>query len=305
MCWFVKSYIGSVAFYKHLLLGALVLLILSLVTLVLVFGIKCAKMSENLALADEHTSPAAETEKEQEYTIAYQKDYPGLYAEKPALTDKKAAGGAEEVPQKKVVYLTFDDGPSNLTIKILDILDKYQVKATFFVIGREDDFSKSVYKEIVARGHTIGVHTYSHEYKQIYASVDAYLADFNKLYELIYDTTGVKPQIFRFPGGSVNSYNSVIYQELIAEMLRRGFVYYDWNISSGDTAKRATRASVVANTIPNVKNFEQPVLLFHDSAGKSSVVEALPQIIEKLQEKGYLFGKLDATVPPIYFGYAD
>ncbi|MDD2569202.1 MAG: polysaccharide deacetylase [Clostridia bacterium] len=299
----MKSYIGSVVFYKHLLLTALTLMILGLITLVLFFGIKCAKMSESLALADEYIAASAdEAVKSICEPIPYQQEYPQLYAQKP---EGIISVSDIEIEQEKVIYLTFDDGPSLLTPEILDVLDEYGVKATFFVIGKEDEFSKSIYKEIVERGHTIGVHTYSHQYKEIYTSVDSYLADFNRLYQLIYDTTGVPPQIFRFPGGSVNVYNAAIYQEIIAEMLRRGFVYYDWNVSSGDTGKSPTKTSVTNNIVPKVKNFNEPVVLFHDSSNKKCVVEALPAIIEKLQQQGYCFDKLDATVPPICFVYTD
>lgn len=128
------------------------------------------------------------------------------------------------------VYLTFDDGPSARTDEILEILDKYGVKATFFVVGANEEGDLERMQKIVAAGHTLAIHSYSHDYKKIYASVEAYLEDFNQMFCQIYEATGVKPQIFRFPGGSVNSYNVGIHQQLIAEMTRRGFVYFDWNV---------------------------------------------------------------------------
>ena len=105
----------------------------------------------------------------------------------------------EFISNDNVIYLTFDDGPSRNTIDILNILDKYNIKATFFVTGNESEQGIAVLKEIVKRGHTIGVHSYSHDYKKIYSNVDAFLDDFYKAFDYVYKNTGVKPTIFRFP----------------------------------------------------------------------------------------------------------
>ena len=145
------------------------------------------------------------------------------------------------------VYLTFDDGPSARTDEILEILDKYGVKATFFVVGANEEGDLERMQKIVAAGHTLAIHSYSHDYKKIYASVEAYLEDFNQMFCQIYEATGVKPQIFRFPGGSVNSYNVGIHQQLIAEMTRRGFVYFDWNVANGDAVFSKNSALVGAD----------------------------------------------------------
>ncbi|MBO4461285.1 MAG: polysaccharide deacetylase family protein, partial [Lachnospiraceae bacterium] len=107
-------------------------------------------------------------------------------------------------PNAKKVYLTFDDGPSHNTELILDILKEYNVKATFFVIGRNDEYSKSLYKRIVDEGHTIALHSYTHRYSSIYASLDAYKEDLQKISDLVYDATGVRSKFIRFPGGSSN-----------------------------------------------------------------------------------------------------
>lgn len=223
----------------------------------------------------------------------YQRKYPDLYVNP---TEKVAPAKGD-----KVVYLTFDDGPSNLTPKILDILDTYEVKATFFVIGKSDEKSKDMMKEIVNRGHTIAVHTYTHDYRKIYASVDAYLDDFYKEFQLIYDATGVKPDIFRFAGGSVNGYNKKTVNAIVAEMERRGFTYYDWNASAGDAEYGATKASIYRDSVNGIKTHTRSILLCHDTNAKGDTLSQLPSIIWEAKRNGYRFEKLDASVQPIVF----
>ena len=223
--------------------------------------------------------------------------YPELYAQPAALGT---------VDEEKTVYLTFDDGPSARTREILEILEEYGVKATFFVVGKEDERSKQWMRDIVAAGHTLGVHSYSHVYKEIYASVEDYLADFSKIYDLIFETTGVAPQIFRFPGGSINGYNASTYSAIIGEMVRRGFVYFDWNVSSGDAVKGGVSAAVLtANCLSKVKSLRRAVVLMHDSASRTTTVEALPRIIEGYQRAGFTFAPLTPEVKPVVYAYPD
>ena len=206
----------------------------------------------------------------------------------------------------KVIYLTFDDGPSERTVEILEILREKDVKATFFVIGRTDEDSLNLMKEIVEEGHAIAMHTYSHRYTDIYASVEDYLADMYKLFVLIRDTTGVEPSIFRFPGGSINGYNKGVYQQLEAEMLRRGFVPYDWNLSSGDASgTKASAAQIINNVVGPAKKLDRGIVLMHDSEPKTSTVEALVPMIDQLSELGFTFDKLTSAVKPVLFGYRD
>ncbi len=197
------------------------------------------------------------------------------------------------------VYLTFDDGPSARTDEILEILDKYGVKATFFVVGANEEGDLERMQKIVAAGHTLAIHSYSHDYKKIYASVEAYLEDFNQMFCQIYEATGVKPQIFRFPGGSVNSYNVGIHQQLIAEMTRRGFVYFDWNVANGDAvfSKIQPSSTLTANALKGVGTARRAIILMHDSSAKTTTVEALPAIIEGYLEAGYSFAALTPSTP--------
>lgn len=206
----------------------------------------------------------------------------------------------------KYAYLTFDDGPSENTSKILDILDQYNIKATFFVIYKKN--MDSSYKEIVDRGHAIGLHAYSHTYKKIYKSEDAYFADLEKISAHVEKTTGVKSKITRFPGGSSNTvsnkYSKGIMKKLVNSVTEKGYVYHDWNVNSGDADAVSVPADeLVANiqkTVDKYTDNRSIDVLMHDT-GKSKIttVEALPQIIEYLQSKGYTFMPITENTPPV------
>ena len=181
------------------------------------------------------------------------------------------------------VYLTFDDGPSANTERILDILDQYGVKATFFVVGKEGYTEQ--YRRIVDDGHTLAMHSYSHKYSEIYASVDAYRADLAKLHDFLYELTGEDCSIVRFPGGSSNTISRVDMWELIDYLKREDMVYFDWNVSSGDaTGDRKSADQIARNVLDSIGQFSNAVVLFHDAPGKDSTVDALPAIIEKILE---------------------
>lgn len=196
------------------------------------------------------------------------------------------------------VYLTFDDGPSRNTDKILDILNEYGVKATFFVVGK-DGFEEQ-YQRIVAEGHTLGMHSYSHKYQEIYQSLDSYVKDLNQIQSYLYEMTGENSTIVRFPGGSSNSVSHVDMHELISYLNQHGLTYYDWNISSADAGKGYISASqIVSNVMNNVRKYDSAVILMHDSADRNSTVEALPTIIEKIleSENTVLLPISDETTP--------
>ncbi|MDO5126956.1 MAG: polysaccharide deacetylase family protein [Eubacteriales bacterium] len=198
------------------------------------------------------------------------------------------------------VYLTFDDGPSDLTPEVLDLLDKYDAKVTFFVVYTDDEEYTSYLKEIVDRGHTIALHSYSHDYNKIYKSVDAFLEDFEKVYNWVYEETGVRPTLFRFPGGSTKGKKSIV-NDIIAEMERRGFIYYDWNVSSGDGSNLTTTENILENVCTNVGSFDQPVVLMHDGVGKNATLKDIPMLLEILAEEGYEFCLLDKNLKPIQY----
>lgn len=200
----------------------------------------------------------------------------------------------------KKVYLTFDDGPSINTEKILAILDKYGVKGNFFVVGTQSEDLKKEYKRIVDDGHVLAIHSYSHKYSEIYASKEAFINDLDKISELLYEETGTVPKIYRFPGGSSNNVSRVPMPELIQVLKERGMVYYDWNVLSGDaTNPIPSTDTIVANSLDSIGEYEEAMILFHDLSNKTTTVEALPIIIESLIEQDIPIATIDDTTMAI------
>ena len=192
------------------------------------------------------------------------------------------------------VYLTFDDGPSEHTYEILDILDDYGIKATFFVVGKEDEASLAAYQRIVDEGHTIAMHSYSHKYSDIYSSLDAFQTDLERIQNLIYDTTGVECRYYRFPGGSSNKVSNTDMSAYISYLNAQGITYYDWNVSSGDATTQAfTADELVENVMTDVVKYKTSVVLLHDSTAKTTTVQALPAMIEALQQSGAVILPID------------
>lgn len=200
---------------------------------------------------------------------------------------------------EKIMYLTFDDGPSANTEDILDILDKYGVQATFFVTGNGQNYNDLI-KRAYDAGHTIGLHTYSHSYSMIYESDEAFFDDLQQIQDMVEEITGEKSYITRFPGGSSNTvsaeYNEGIMTRLTEEIQKRGFDYFDWNVGSGDAAAQTVDAATI---IENSKIYEGDhlVLLMHDSLYKTTLKDALPSIIEYYQAEGYSFKGLSDMSP--------
>jgi len=200
-----------------------------------------------------------------------------------ATVDVSGAQNPEDIEGTRYVYLTFDDGPSIYTDEILDILAEYDVKATFFVCGKPDAKYTDSYKRIVDEGHTLGMHSYSHKYSDIYSSVDAFSEDFKKLRHFLYDTTDVLPRYYRFPGGSSNKVTKVDIHELMDVLEADGVTYFDWNVSAGDDRAGATKDTIYNNIVGNIPRFKHCIVLMHDAADKKSTVEALPEVIEAIQ----------------------
>ncbi len=232
---------------------------------------------------------------------AYSDLYPDMYVDVPNTFEKE---------EGKVVYYTFDDGPSKNTVAILDTLKEKGVKATFFVTGQESPGvdSDAILKRIVDEGHSIGMHTYSHEYGDIYKSVENYLADFHKIREKILNATGVEPRIFRFPGGSVkNSFAKPSVQKAIRiEMRRRGYIYYDWNLVSGDDKSYMTDVdTLIHNIVGGAQGKDKVIILCHDDTMRVSTAQAVGPVIDQLTTQGYRFEKLTEKVQPIQFNNDD
>ena len=295
-------YFGSVRFFKNLIFLVVIISILIPTYTSFHYKSEYEELKRQQELVPLVTSKAQDYDYFNEYVIepqtpAYQEKYPDFYAPQP-LDGSVAAD--------KTVYLTFDDGPSYRTYEVMEILAAEDIKATFFVIGADDVFSRQVMRDIVANGHTIAMHTYSHKYQEIYSSVDAYLDDMYKIFTLIKETTGVTPTHFRFPGGTKNAYNYQIYQELISEMMRRGFIPYDWNVSSGDASSTLLSASAIhANVMDGISKTNRRVVLMHDSSPRTTTVAALPGIIQTLKEQGYSFDRLTPQTKPVLFAYSE
>ena len=243
-----------------------------------------------------------DTSKEGTYEVTYSaKDSSGnkTIAKRKIEVIKKI--GSEQQSNEKVVYLTFDDGPSENTKKIMDILAKYDAKATFFVTGRNQDYNYLI-KDAYNAGHTIALHTYSHEYSTVYASVDAYFDDLNKVGQMVKKEIGFVPHYIRFPGGSSNTvsrrYCQGIMSTLTKEVVEKGYQYYDWN---GDSTDASGNHVAVDKLIRNgtSRHDNNVMILCHDTQAKDTTVQALPAIIEHYKNLGYTFkGIDDATYAP-------
>lgn len=190
------------------------------------------------------------------------------------------------------VYLTFDSTPGENTDKILDVLQEYNVKATFFVSGVKSDEAKAVYKRIVQEGHTLGMHSYSNQYSTIYASTEAFEKDCDKLAEYLKKVTGTDSLYYRFPGGSSNQISNVNMAEFVHVLNEKNISYFDWNVSAGDTSGDYTVEDIVNNVTDGIVNYKTSIVLLHDGEDKSTTVEALGPLIETLQ-------KSDAEILPI------
>ena len=203
---------------------------------------------------------------------------------------------------KSVIYLTFDDGPSQYTTpKILDILKSENVPATFFILNY-DKKKEPILKREVEEGHSIGIHGYSHEYKKIYKSEDTYMKNIKDLQNKIKESTDINTNITRFPGGSSNTvskFNPGIMSRLSREVLKEGFLYYDWNVSSGDSGDVKTSTGVYNNVTKGLRKGRDNVVLMHDFANNKKTVEALRGIIEYGKKNGYEFKKITNETPMV------
>lgn len=205
--------------------------------------------------------------------------------------DREIHATAEE---QKICYLTFDDGPSSNTEKILDILAKYQAKATFFVIGSGlQEEMRPTLERIVEEGHAIGMHANEHKYAKLYASLDSFLADYECLYKTLRDDFGIETAIFRFPGGSACTYLNGQGKAYIQRMHERGFSCFDWNVTGEDSVGTPDASSIQRNVFSMVFQYRHPIVLLHDSQIAGQTIEALPGIIEEIRDNGYRFDSLE------------
>ncbi|MBP3460753.1 MAG: N-acetylmuramoyl-L-alanine amidase [Lachnospiraceae bacterium] len=198
----------------------------------------------------------------------------------------------------KTMYLTFDDGPSvENTNAVLDILKERNIKATFFVVGENVEKHPEVAKRIVEEGHTIGIHCYRHDYEELYASADSYIEDFEKAYNIVYEVTGVEVKLFRFPGGSINSYNKKVNEEIIRQMTEKGYIYFDWNASLEDAVTHAEPQVLIENATSSTLGRKKVVMLAHDIVYPTT--QCLDELIDAFPE--YRMDPLSEDVSPIQF----
>lgn len=214
--------------------------------------------------------------------------YPDMYVTTPASYNY----------EEGTIYLTFDDGPSQYTYGILDYLSRYKVKATWFVVPSRQEWCYKALKAISDAGHTVAVHSATHEYETIYASVEAYLEDFHEAWDIVREATGQTPQVFRFAGGSNNVYNVDTREAIIKEMTRRGFRFFDWNVDSGDVA--GANWQQMYNSIPrDCHNVKRPVVLFHDTM--QSTLYVIEDVLKVLVNEGYKFDAIRNDTEPVQF----
>ncbi len=293
-----NRYIGSVRFYKNMLLLVIVFLVAGLAALSLYNHHRYVQVASLLEqgygavpddFADVDTDP-----------LAYQTIYPDFYAPQEYAATERITNTA---------YLTFNGGPSECTDALLTLLAEQGVQATFFVSGNimNDPQYDSRLRAIVDGGHTLGMGSWSNDYSAVYSSVESYLADMYALYQYIETATGVKPTVFRFIGGSINSYDAGLYHELIAEMIRRGFVPYDWNLSAdgGAGGTQLSAEELVLRVNDALAGLDRAILLLHDEASRTTTLESVPGIIECLHQHGFTLAALDPSVKPVLFAYPE
>ena len=199
------------------------------------------------------------------------------------------------------VYLTFNSVPGDNTEAILDVLAQHNVKATFFVVGSEEEGAADVYRRIVNEGHTIGMHSYSNQYSLIYSSKDAFKKDYQKLSDYIYELTGTRSAYYRFPGGSGNAISNVNMAEFVYILNQEQITYFDWNVSAGDAANSYTEQDVLDNVLGGISKYKTSVVLLHDGENKSTTVDALDSLIEELKRQGAKILPIDEDTKEIQY----
>lgn len=214
---------------------------------------------------------------------------------------KRQAEATTDHPEKPNVYLTFDDGPSKNTDRILDTLEEYNVRATFFCLAREGGENTARYKRIVEEGHTLAMHSYSHDYKTIYADLDAFKADVSAISDFLYDATGVRPGFYRFPGGSSNTVSRVSMKKCIQYINKKGITYFDWNAQNDDaTGETYTSSQLISHAMDSVSRAgDNVVLLMHDEKTKTATAESIPELIQKLKDADYDILPITEKTPPV------
>lgn len=294
-----KAEFGSVAFFRRLIaLGTLIILLVLALALILTSN-RLGKIKEDLDYyksnnaAGSVLAESTAVQKDGEH-FDYEMMYPDMYVSSPSEHTRL-------YDAERFAYLTFTGSANEVTESILDALAMYDVKGTFFIYGGESEEAKAVMKRIVDEGHAIGIYAYDQSQKELYSSIDTYMESFHKQFVLIDDATGVKTNIFRFAGGTTNKYNAVIRQPLCAEMVRRGFSYYDWNCTGGDNLAGATKESIVETALATGGEKQRLFMMLHCTKANGATAQALPDIIEHYRDAGYEFKAITNDIQPMAF----
>lgn len=218
--------------------------------------------------------------------------------------EEKAGEGAEAGAEaEKIVYLTFDDGPTpGVTEKILDVLKQYDVKGTFFVVGKEIPKREEILKRMHNEGHGIGLHTYSHNYKRVYSSYDIFIEEMDQTQAKINEVLGEQLQIkaIRFPGGSAGRLN----QKFFDCITQKGYKIFDWNVNLEDGVNPGLAPSELVKNAKKCKaGCATRIILAHCNSTNKSTYQALPGIIEYYQKEGYIFKAIDNETPQYYYRF--
>lgn len=212
---------------------------------------------------------------------------------------------APEKVKGSIIYLTFDDGPSEYaTKKILDVLKKNDVKATFFIINFDTTKKADLIKRMVKEGHTVAIHGYSHDYQKIYRSEKAFMDNINSLRDKVKALTGYNATIMRFPGGSSNTiskFNPGIMTKLVKSVQNAGYTYYDWNVDSGDAMSGKHTANKLYNNVRiGLAKNRGNVVLMHDTGDGDMKAKAVQKIIEYGKDNGYVFAPITEATSPVH-----
>lgn len=215
--------------------------------------------------------------------------------------NKAAESGSKSTAQEKICYLTFDDGPSSNTEKILDILAEYEAKATFFIIGDEiQEDERQILERMTQEGHAVGLHSNVHDFDKLYINADACLKDYESEYEALKEEYGIETKLFRFPGGSACMYMNGNRENYIRKMQEKGYRCFDWNVSGEDSVGSPTVWSIQKNIFDHFFKYDKPIVLLHDSGIANMTVEALPGILERIKAEGYDFETLEEEEEYVY-----
>ena len=205
----------------------------------------------------------------------------------------------------KIVYLTFDDGPSEITTQLLDVLDTCNVKATFFVVGKRVEMYPDQTNDIISRGHAVGLHSYDHDYHNVYASLECFADSTLQAQAALQEVTGTTTLLYRFPGGTSNSVHKEISDismtACINWLTENGFTYVDWNVDSGDAEGVDYSGDEIAqHVIDGTDGYSRAVVLMHNDVRKDATVEAIPKIVDTLRSEGYTFDTLKPGDPVVH-----